>query len=35
MKKVVISEAQLSRIFPKLKQSEVKEDIFLKKNFKK
>lgn len=32
MKKVVISEAQLSRIFPKLKQSEVKEDIFLKKN---
>ena len=32
MKKVVISEAQLSRIFPKLKKSEVKEDIFLKKN---
>jgi hypothetical protein len=32
MKKVVISESQLSRVFPKLKQSEVKEDLFLKKN---
>lgn len=34
MKRVVISESQLSRIFPKLKQSEVKEDLFLKKNEK-
>jgi hypothetical protein len=32
MKKVVISESQLSRVFPRLKQSEVKEDLFLKKN---
>jgi hypothetical protein len=34
MKRVVISESQLSRIFPKLKPSEVKEDLFLKKNEK-
>lgn len=34
MKKVIISESQIARIFPKLKQSEVKEDLFLKKNEK-
>lgn len=32
MKNIIITESQLSKLFPKLKQSEVKEDIFLKKN---
>lgn len=32
MKKIVISESQLNKLWPSLKQSEVKEDIFLKKN---